>query len=69
MSARRTRLQVSRRSRLPRRRVRVAMEEDKKDSPVLGDELGTWVLVSGRRRGQDVGAGDEWGVETKKPMG
>ena len=27
-----------------------------------GDELGTWVLVPGRRRGQDVGTGDEWGT-------
>jgi hypothetical protein len=64
MSARRTRLHVSRRSRFPRRRVREAREEVKEDSPVLGgegNELGTWVLVPGRRRGQDVGSGDEWG--------
>ncbi len=66
MSERRTPLHVSRRSRFPRRRVWQAMEEVKEDSPVLGgegNELGTWVLLSGRRRGQDVGAGDEWGVE------
>jgi hypothetical protein len=53
------------------RRVREAREEVKEDSPVLGgegNELGTWVLVSGRRRGQDVGTGDEWGFETKSPM-
>lgn len=72
MSARRTGLHVSRRSRFPRRRVRVAMDEVKKDSPVLGgeaEELGTWVLMSGRRRGQYVGTGDEWGLEAKRPMG
>jgi hypothetical protein len=65
MSARRTRLHVSRRSRFPRRRVWEAREDDKEDNPVLGgegNELGTWVLVSGRRRGQDAGTGDEWGT-------
>ena len=65
MSARRTGLHVSRRSRFPRRRVWEAREDEKEDSPVLGgggNELGTWVLVSGRRRGQDVGTGDEWGT-------
>ena len=48
------------------------MDEVKKDSPVLGgeaEELGTWVLMSGRRRGQYVGTGDEWGLEAKRPMG
>lgn len=62
MSARRTPLHVSRRSRFPRRRVREASEEVKEDSPVLGgegNELSTSVLVSGRRRGEDVGTGDE----------
>jgi hypothetical protein len=68
MSARRTRLHVSRRSRFPKRRVRVAMEEVREDSPV-GNELDTWVIASGRRRGQDVGTGDEWELETKRPMG
>jgi hypothetical protein len=51
-------------------RVWEAREEVKEDSPVLGgkgNELGTWVLVSGRCRGQDVGTGDEWGFETKSP--
>ena len=66
MSARRTRLHVRRRSRFPRRRVREAREEDKEGSLVLGGELDTWVLVSGRRDG---GTGDEWGLETKRPMG
>jgi hypothetical protein len=49
----------------PRRRVWEAREEVKEDSPVLGgddNELGTWVIESGRRRGQDVGTGDEWGT-------
>jgi hypothetical protein len=58
MSASRTLLHVSRRSRFPRRRVWEAREEVKEDSPVLGgegNELGT-----GRRRGQNVGMGDEW---------
>ena len=65
ISVRRTRLHVSRRSRCPRRRVWEEREEVKEDSPVLGvegDELGTWVLVPGRRRGEGVGSGDEWGT-------
>ena len=40
----------------PRRRVWEAREEVKEDSPVLGgddNELGTWVIESGHRRGQD----------------
>jgi len=63
---------VSRRSKFPRRRVWEAREEVKVDSPVLGGEgteLGTWVLESGRRRGWDVGTGDELGVETTSRMG
>jgi hypothetical protein len=55
-SVRRTRLHVSRRSRCPRRRVWEEREEVKEDSVLggEGDELG------GRRRGQEVGTGDEW---------
>ena len=56
---------MSRRSSFPRRREWEAREEVKKDSPVLGGDgnaLGTWVIVSGRGRGQDVGTGDEWGT-------
>src|SRR5216684_5101280 len=58
MSARRARL--SRRSRFPSRRVWEAREVNE-DSPVVGDEgdeLGTGVMT-----------GDEWGMETKRPMG
>ena len=59
MSARRARL--SRRSRFPTRRVWEAREEVNEDSPVVGgegNELGTGVMT-----------GDEWGMETKRPMG
>ena len=70
---RRTWLHVSRRSKFPSRRVCEVREEVREDSLVLGggedEELGTWVLVSRRRRGQDVGAGDEWGMKSKSRMG
>jgi hypothetical protein len=71
MSVERIRPHASRRSSLPRCRVCEAREEVKEDNPALGDEgneLGSWVLVSARRRGKNVETGHE-GVETKSPMG
>jgi hypothetical protein len=53
------RLHVSRRSSFPRRRIREVSEDVKEDSPVLGDELGTWVLVSARHRGKNLESGYE----------